>query len=73
MFIMIQILTTILASVNGLVCFINPSLAIKIQQRFYEKINWRIEPINLKKELRNTRIMGVMSLALALALRGNVK
>ena len=37
---------------------IKPSLAIEIQRRFYEKINWKIEPISMPKEIRNTRIMG---------------
>jgi len=37
---------------------INPSLAIEIQRRFYERINWNIEPISVSKEIRNTRIMG---------------
>jgi hypothetical protein len=37
---------------------IRPSLAIEIQRRFYEKINWKIEPISMAKEIRNTRIMG---------------
>ena len=35
-----------------------PQLAIEIQQRFYAKINWKIEPISMEKEIRNTRIMG---------------
>lgn len=64
----IEILTAILAFLNGLICFANPSLAIKIQQKFYEKINWKIEPINLNKELRNTRIMGLISLILAISI-----
>jgi hypothetical protein len=37
---------------------INPHLAIEIQRRFYEKINWNIEPISVSKEILNTRIMG---------------
>ena len=68
MFTLIKTLTAILALLNGLICSLNPRLAIKIQQKFYERINWKIEPINLAKELRNTRIMGLISLALAIAL-----
>lgn len=37
---------------------IKPGLAIEIQRRFYAQINWKIEPISLPKELRNTKIMG---------------
>jgi len=43
----------------GLFIFFNPALVIEIQRKFYEKINWRIEPISMKKEIRNTRIMGL--------------
>ncbi|MDD5356419.1 MAG: hypothetical protein PHY56_07790 [Candidatus Omnitrophica bacterium] len=68
MFIHIQIITILLASLNGIICFTRPLLAIKIQQKFYEKINWKIEPIDLAKELRNTRIMGLISLILAILL-----
>ncbi len=36
-----------------------PGLAIEIQRRFYERINWRIAPISMAREIRNTRIMGL--------------
>ena len=68
LFTAIKTLTAILAFLNGLICFLNPKLAIKIQQRFYENINWKIEPIDIGKELRNTRVMGLISLVLAIAL-----
>lgn len=42
----------------GLTLAFKPEFAIEIQRRFYEKINWRIEPISMPKEIRNTRIMG---------------
>ncbi|MBL7196897.1 MAG: hypothetical protein ISS47_02220 [Candidatus Omnitrophica bacterium] len=67
-FVSIEILVALLAFLNGLICLFNPNLAIKIQQKFYKRINWRIEPINLAKELRNTRIMGLISLILAITL-----
>ena len=43
----------------GLFLIVKPSLAIEIQRRVYEKINWRIEPISMSKEIRNTKIMGI--------------
>jgi hypothetical protein len=49
----------------GVFLMINPSLAIEIQRRFYARLNWRIEPISLKKELRNTRIMGFLLIILS--------
>jgi hypothetical protein len=42
----------------GFFLILNPAQAINIQQRFYAKINWRIEPISMQKEIRNTKIMG---------------
>jgi len=68
MFLYIKIITILLASINGFICFLNPSLAIRLQQKFYAKINWKIEPINLNKELRNTRIMGMISLIITIML-----
>lgn len=43
-----------------------PNLAIEIQKKFYAQINWRMEPISLQKELRNTRIMGFILIILLL-------
>ncbi|UCD16029.1 MAG: hypothetical protein JSV34_02970 [Candidatus Omnitrophota bacterium] len=43
----------------------NPALSLEIQRKFYEKINWRVEPIDMRKEIRNTRIMGVVSVIIA--------
>jgi hypothetical protein len=68
MFFYIKIINILLASINGSICFLNPSLAIRLQQKFYAKINWKIEPINLNKELRNTRIMGMTSMIIAIML-----
>lgn len=43
----------------GLFLFLKPNSAIELQRQFYERINWRIEPISLAKEIRNTKIMGL--------------
>lgn len=43
----------------GSFVFVDPARAIELQKRFYAKINWRIEPIDMRKELRNTKIMGL--------------
>ena len=50
----------------GFLLLCNPALAIEIQQRFYEKINWRIAPISLSKELRNTKLMGLFLIIISL-------
>jgi len=64
---LILILFSIVGLSIGSFFIFKPELAIEIQRRFYAKINWRIEPISLKKELRNTRIMGWVVIILILA------
>ena len=41
--------------------------AIDIQIAFYRLINWKIEPISMDKEIRNTRIMGAILLVIGIA------
>ncbi len=71
-FICFEILIAILTLVSGVICISQPQQAIKIQQKFYERINWKMEPINLKKELNNTRIMGAICVILAIGLIVNI-
>ena len=52
--------------VIGVFLCLKPALAIKIQIKFYEKINWRMEPVSMEKEIRNTRIMGLFLFGVAL-------
>lgn len=51
----------------GLLLAIKPRYAIELQKIFYAKINWRIEPISMDKEIRNTRIMGIFLIILVIA------
>lgn len=48
-----------LSIITGLICIKYPSKIIAFQQYFYSKINWRIEPISMQKEIRNTKYMGL--------------
>lgn len=50
----------------GTFLFIKPSHAIEMQKKFYEKINWRIEPVSMRKEIKNTRITGIFLLVITL-------
>ena len=43
----------------GAFLVLKPTAAFELQRRFYEKINWRIEPISFSKEIRNTKWMGI--------------
>jgi len=50
----------------GLFMLLRPASAIRIQQRFYAQINWRMEPISMGKEIRNTRLMGAFLIVVIL-------
>jgi len=50
----------------GLFFLFRPAELIEIQRRFYARINWKIEPISMSKEIRNTRLMGAFIIILAL-------
>jgi hypothetical protein len=64
---LILILFSILALFIGFFLAFNPRLTIELQRRFYAKINWRIEPISMSKEIRNTRLMGGFLIILTIA------
>ncbi len=49
----------------GIFLIIRPAFAIEIQRRFYEKINWKIEPISMPREIRNTKLMGLFLVIVA--------
>lgn len=67
--IIITISITLIILSFGILCVRRPERAIELQRKFYEKINWKLEPIVLKQELKNTRIMGMfMVIASALTL-----
>lgn len=57
-----EVIIALVGVITGLFCIINPQLVIQLQQRFYAIINWKIEPISVVKEVRNTKIMGYFSL-----------
>lgn len=63
----ILILFSLIGLGIGIFMIINPALAIEIQRRFYAEINWKIEPISLSKEIRNTRAMGWFLIMLSVA------
>ena len=43
----------------GFFIYLNPERTIKMQIDFYRLINWKIEPISMTMEIRNTRWMGL--------------
>lgn len=65
-FLIIELIIAILSLLLGLILILKPKDCIKIQQDFYKRINWNIEPLDYNKEVRNTRIMGGICIACAL-------
>jgi len=57
------VLRTIIAgsgAMFGLFLFISPIKAIDMERKFYERRNWRLEPISMKKALLNIKVMGLI-------------
>jgi len=52
----------IIAIVFGALVAWKPRKTIDIQIALYRPFNWKIEPISMEKEIRNTRIMGLIVL-----------
>jgi len=48
-----------IAIVFGALIAWKPRKTIDIQIALYRPFNWKIEPISMEKEIRNTRIMGL--------------
>lgn len=63
------LLIAMVSLASGLFLIFKPASAIELQRRFYESINWRIAPISMSREIRNTRLMGLfLIIVVALAL-----
>ena len=59
----VELLTVIISAsslgiIVGAFLHLKAALAIEMQRKFYLSINWRIEPVSMEKELKNTKIMG---------------
>jgi len=63
----IFVIINICSVIIGLFLLFRPKPAIKIQINFYKLINWRITPISWDKEIRNTRIMGLILIGVVFA------
>ncbi len=56
----------VLAVALGVLVAWKPRKIIELQIAFYRLINWKMEPISMEKEIRNTRIMGLAVLILGI-------
>jgi hypothetical protein len=51
----------------GLLSAVRPERSIALYQWIMERINWKVIPIDMSREVRNTRIEGLVLIALSLA------
>jgi len=58
----IRLTVVVIAVVFGALVAWKPKKTIDIQIAIYRPFNWKIEPISMEKEIRNTRIMGLVVL-----------
>ena len=56
---LIFVIIALLAFLMGIYVYSQPLKIIDIQRRFYLLINWKIEPVSMQKEIRNTKAMGL--------------
>ena len=54
----------VIAIVFGALVAWKPKKTIDIQTALYRPFNWKLEPISMEKEIRNTRVMGLAVLIL---------
>ena len=54
-----QLTAIVIAIAFGALVAWKPKKTIDIQISIYRPLNWKIEPISMEKEIRNTRIMGM--------------
>jgi len=57
-FYLFQVILSVFALLMGIMLIIVPRKVIDLQIALYRPFNWKLEPISMEKEIRNTRIMG---------------
>lgn len=62
----IFIIAALIVLLLGAYIYTDPQEIIETQKQFYALINWRMEPISMPKEIRNTRLMGLFLIIFAL-------
>jgi hypothetical protein len=68
----VQLTIVVIAIAFGALIAWKPKKTIDIQIALYRPFNWKIEPISMEKEIRNTRIMGLTVLVLGILSLGYI-
>jgi len=68
-FLCLEVTLAVVTVSIGLFLILQPKKIIEIQAAIYRPFNWKLEPISMEKEIRNTRKMGwAVCIAAAIAL-----
>ena len=59
----LSIMFSVVGIVFGLIMVYKAPLIIKMQIKAFARSNWRMEPISMEKELKNTKISGINLIA----------
>ncbi len=62
----VQLMVAVIAVVFGALIAWKPRKVIEMQIAIYRPFNWKIEPISMEKEIKNTRLMGLAVLLLGI-------
>ncbi|PIU41748.1 MAG: hypothetical protein COS99_03770 [Candidatus Omnitrophica bacterium CG07_land_8_20_14_0_80_42_15] len=62
----IRLTMIVIAIAFGALVAWKPKKVIQIQISLYRPFNWKLEPISMEKEIRNTRVMGLVLLILGI-------
>jgi hypothetical protein len=62
----VQLTVAVIAIAFGALVAWKPMKVIEMQIALYRPFNWEIKPISMEKEIRNTRIMGLVVLVLGI-------
>jgi len=68
----IQLTIAVIASAFGALLAWKPKKIIDMQIAIYRPFNWKIEPISMEKEIKNTRIMGLAVFVLGILSLGYI-
>lgn len=64
----IAVMIAIVSFIFAIVALSRPNSVIKFQQRFCERINWKVEPISWEIEIKSTRRFGRILLLLSVGI-----
>ncbi|MEI8176665.1 MAG: hypothetical protein WCG78_07355 [Candidatus Omnitrophota bacterium] len=61
-----QLTLSVIAMALGAFSAVKPGKTIRIQGALYRFFNWKLEPIDLEKQIRNIRLRGLAALCLGI-------